>query len=74
MIANAISSGAVMRIVFSVISSTLTAPITALTAAVIYFRLRGTDDVAVAPEAQEVPPPPAGEVPPPPPPPASPAV
>jgi Uncharacterised protein family (UPF0259) len=71
-IAAGISGSAVMRILFNIVSSTLTAPITALTAAVIYFRLRGTDDVAAAPEAQEAPPPPAGEMPPPPP--APPAV
>jgi hypothetical protein len=35
----AIASGAVVRIVFSAIASTLTAPIGALLAAVLYFRL-----------------------------------
>jgi hypothetical protein len=73
LLAAAISGSAVMRILFNIISSTLTAPITALTAAVIYFRLRGTGDVAAAPEAQqEAPPAAAGEVPPPPPPPPPP--
>jgi hypothetical protein len=39
-IAVSISDTAVMRILFNVIASTLTAPIAALAAAVVYFRLR----------------------------------
>ncbi len=38
-IANGISDGPIVRIVFSAIASTITAPISALVAAVIYFRL-----------------------------------
>jgi hypothetical protein len=39
-IAVSIANGPIVRIVFSAIASTLTAPITALVAAVLYFRLR----------------------------------
>jgi len=39
-IAGAVSSGPIVRIVFSAIASTITAPISALVAAVLYFRLR----------------------------------
>jgi hypothetical protein len=38
-LANAIADGPLLRIVFSALASTLTAPITALVAAVLYFRL-----------------------------------
>jgi hypothetical protein len=66
-IGNAISSGTATRIVFNVISSTLTAPITALTAAVLYYRLLALGGPAAAPPgppaaepaaAPEAPPPP----------------
>ena len=64
-IAAAIADGALLRIVFSALASTITAPVSALVAAVIYFRLRamagspesladGTD----APAPPTVPPPP----------------
>jgi hypothetical protein len=39
-VADAVSSGPIVRIVFSAIASTITAPISALVAAVLYFRLR----------------------------------
>ena len=44
-----IASGAVVRIVFSAIASTLTAPIGALLAAVLYFRLRAIKEAASSP-------------------------
>ncbi len=64
-IAAAISDTAAMRILFNVLASTVTAPIGALVAAVIYFRLREIEGAAPPP----VPQPPAA---PPPPPPADP--
>jgi hypothetical protein len=68
----AISETAVSRIVFSLIASTLTAPVSALVAAVIYFRLiaiKGeTAPAAAAPAAPSgSEPPPRSEPPPPPP-------
>lgn len=39
LIANSIADGAIVRIVFSALASTITAPIAALVAAVLYFRL-----------------------------------
>lgn len=39
-IANGISNGPLVRIVFNALASTFTAPITALVAAILYFRLR----------------------------------
>jgi hypothetical protein len=48
-IAVSISDTAVMRILFNVIASTLTAPIAALAAAVVYFRLRELDIAAPIP-------------------------
>lgn len=62
----AISSGFGMQIVVNLIASTLTAPITALAAATLYFRLlalRGegaTPGAAAPPVAPPPPPPPAG--------------
>jgi hypothetical protein len=47
-IAVSIADGPIIRIVFSALASTLTAPITALVAAVLYFRLLGFER-AVAP-------------------------
>jgi hypothetical protein len=50
-IAAAIADGPLLRIVFSALASTITAPISALVAAVIYFRLReieGTPEVPLA--------------------------
>lgn len=49
-IAVSIADGPIIRIVFSALASTLTAPITALVAAVLYFRLLGIErSVAPAP-------------------------
>jgi hypothetical protein len=42
-IAAAIADGPLLRIVFSALASTITAPVSALVAAVIYFRLRATE-------------------------------
>jgi hypothetical protein len=47
-IADAVSSGPIVRIVFSAIASTITAPISALVAAVLYFRLREFEAAPVA--------------------------
>jgi len=59
-IAGGISNGPIVRIVFSAIASTITAPIGALVAAVLYFRLRefeGTPPpVAAEPATPAVPP------------------
>jgi hypothetical protein len=62
-IADAVSNGPIVRIVFSAIASTITAPISALVAAVLYFRLReieGTPAVVIgdseAPAPPQVPP------------------
>ncbi len=83
-IAAAIADGPLLRIVFSALASTITAPITALVAAVLYFRLREIEGAPVAagepgPVADPTlaapapstatPPPPASSPPPPPPPP-----
>ena len=54
-IASAIADGAILRIVFSALASTLTAPIAALVAGVLYYRLVG---LAPAPrESAPMPPP-----------------
>jgi hypothetical protein len=65
-IADGISNGPLVRIVFSAIASTITAPITALVAAVLYFRLRAIEGAPapvvgdpVAPEQPLPPAPPA---------------
>jgi hypothetical protein len=68
-IAAAISDTAAMRILFNVLASTVTAPIGALVAAVIYFRLRETEGAGVS---QSPPPPAAPSQPPPVPPPPDP--
>ncbi|MGA8745634.1 MAG: YciC family protein [Solirubrobacterales bacterium] len=60
-IATSIASGALVRIVFSAIASTLTAPIGALLAAVLYFRLHAIQDVAPSSDAG-APPAPSGPV------------
>jgi hypothetical protein len=82
-IAAGIADGPLVRIVFSALASTITAPVSALVAAVLYFRLRdiegtpvpvGADPAAAAPPPTvppQAPPPPSS--PPPPPPPAPPA-
>jgi hypothetical protein len=64
-IAAAIADGPLLRIVFSALASTITAPISALVAAVIYFTLRGFEADAMpaadptAPAVADDPPPPA---------------
>ena len=59
-IADGISNGPLVRIVFSAIASTITAPITALVAAVLYFRLREIEGPPLAaPEDLGDPTPPA---------------
>lgn len=68
-IAAAIADGPLLRIVFSALASTITAPISALVAAVLYFHLRGIE--GAAPAAPGTPAEPfvdAGGTPPPPPP------
>lgn len=52
LIANSIAEGAILRIVFSALASTVTAPIGALVAAVLYYRL-----VAIKGHAAPAPPP-----------------
>jgi hypothetical protein len=64
-IAAAIADGPLLRIVFSALASTITAPVSALVAAVLYFRLRAIEG-AVAPPTGD-PGPPAPTVPPAPP-------
>jgi hypothetical protein len=69
-IGSGISDSAVVRIVFNLAGETIAAPISALVAAVIYFRLiaiKGGQAPAGPPPAEQ-PPPPSGVVPPPPPP------
>jgi hypothetical protein len=78
-IAVGISDSVGMRILFNVVAETLTAPIGALAASVIYFRLMALRNeappaspapgAAPPPSAQTPPPPPAPGTPPPPPPP-----
>lgn len=67
-IAVGISDSAGMRILFNVIASTLTAPIAALAASVIYFRLLGAKGESAPAGAGAPPPPPADPGTPPPPP------
>jgi ABC-type multidrug transport system fused ATPase/permease subunit len=62
-----ISSGVAMRILFNLIASTLTAPIAALAAATIYFRLLAIKGEAPGPDAPVPPVPPAPPAPPAPP-------
>ncbi len=57
-IADAISNGPIVRIVFSALASTITAPVSALVAAVLYFRLRAIEG-SPAPTDPAAPPPPA---------------
>jgi hypothetical protein len=72
LIGAAIVSGALGRILFGIVSSTITAPITALTAAVLYYRLVAMKGGAPAQPTPGMPPPPA-EAPEPPPAPEPPA-
>jgi hypothetical protein len=58
-IAAAISDTAAIRILFNVLASTVTAPIGALVAAVIYFRLREIEGAAPSPTPQPPATPPA---------------
>jgi hypothetical protein len=48
-IATSIADGAILRIVFSALASTLTAPISALVAGVLYYRLVGIEGAAAPP-------------------------
>jgi hypothetical protein len=57
-IATGISDGPIVRIVFSALASTITAPIVALAAGVLYYRLRAIETVAPA----SPPPPPPAEI------------
>jgi hypothetical protein len=56
-IAAGISDGPFVRIVFSALASTITAPIGALVAGVLYYRLLGLETAAPAPDPVDVPPP-----------------
>lgn len=47
-IAAAIADGPLLRIVFSALASTITAPVSALVAAVLYFRLQGFEGTTIA--------------------------
>jgi hypothetical protein len=58
LIGASIASGTLVRIVFSAIASTLTAPIGALLAAVLYFRLRAIKEAPSPSSADLGPPPP----------------
>lgn len=58
-IAEAISNGPIVRIVFSALASTITAPVSALVAAVLYFRLRAIEGVPAPVADPAAPPPPA---------------
>lgn len=51
LIANSIAEGAIVRIVFSALASTLAAPIGALVAAVLYFRLAAIKGEPTAPDS-----------------------
>jgi hypothetical protein len=68
-IADAIANGPLIRIVFSALASTITAPVSALVAAVLYFRLRAIEgSPAPAVGSPDAPPPPPPSIPPSPPP------
>jgi hypothetical protein len=56
-IAEAIAGGPLLRIVFGTLATTLTAPISGLVAAVLYYRLRGLKAAADSPPGQAAPPP-----------------
>lgn len=58
-IAAGIADGPLLRIVFSALASTITAPISALVAAVLYYRLRAVEGVAAPAPAVDPPAPPA---------------
>jgi hypothetical protein len=64
-IGGAIANGPLVRIVFSALASTLAAPVGALVAAILYFRLLGLrGEGTAAPTAPAVPPPPTKPPPP----------
>lgn len=67
LIGAAIVHGVAGRIIFNIIASTLTAPLSALAAAVIYYRLTAIEGGAPAQPAPGTPPPPAVSAPEPPP-------
>lgn len=67
-IGGAIANGPLVRIVFSALATTLAAPVSALVAAILYFRLLALQTTPAAPAA----PPPPGHSPPPPQPPTEP--
>jgi hypothetical protein len=71
-IANAIANGPLIRIVFSALASTITAPVSALVAAVLYFRLRAIEGSPAPTVASPEPPVGSSDAPPPPPPPIPP--
>jgi hypothetical protein len=76
-IAEGIAGGPILRIVFGALASTLTAPIGALVAAVLYYRLLELKGAAAPPHPNDQfisndPPPPSAPPPPPPPPPPGP--
>lgn len=56
-IGEAIANGPIVRIVFSAIAATITAPISALVAAVLYFRLREIEGARPAAPIEATPPP-----------------
>lgn len=53
-IASAVANGAIVRIVFSALASTITAPIPALAAGVLYYRLLPLQPAAAPPEPPSV--------------------
>ncbi len=55
-IANGISGGPLLRIVFGALASTITAPITALAAAILYYRLLGLQTAPTAASVDVQPP------------------
>jgi hypothetical protein len=74
-IGGAIANGPLVRIVFSALASTLAAPVGALVAAILYFRLLPPQSEPAPPAAEVLPtqPPPPSDSPPPPEPPPPPA-
>lgn len=62
-IAEAIAGGPILRIVFGTLATTLTAPISGLVAAVLYYRLLAIKGSAASGEAMPPPPPPQSDPP-----------
>lgn len=56
LLAGALADGPILRIVFSALGSTVTAPITALVAAVLYYRLLAIEGARPAPVGADLPP------------------